>query len=154
MHLRFCLCVHQLKVCIFLHCQLKTSLGKGRAFIRYSLVHQRLADTLQQCLINQKVTRWDPPVPVFVCLPLTFLKILGGSYSDELSLCLPVFVFCSKKMQLAYSLINPRLHHTSSNFLKISVNGAKTPLAVITVRPQCQILCVTIWFLRCFFMQS
>ncbi|TKS79651.1 FYVE and coiled-coil domain-containing protein 1 [Collichthys lucidus] len=36
--------------------QLKTSLGKGRAFIRYSLVHQRLADTLQQCLINQKVT--------------------------------------------------------------------------------------------------
>ncbi|CAB1426229.1 unnamed protein product [Pleuronectes platessa] len=36
--------------------ELKTPLGKGRAFIRYSLVHQRLADTLQQCLINQKVT--------------------------------------------------------------------------------------------------
>ncbi|XP_046725451.1 FYVE and coiled-coil domain-containing protein 1 isoform X2 [Silurus meridionalis] len=36
--------------------ELKTSLGKGRAFIRYSLVHQRLADTLQQCLLNQKVT--------------------------------------------------------------------------------------------------
>ncbi|TTC44344.1 FYVE and coiled-coil domain-containing protein 1 [Bagarius yarrelli] len=36
--------------------QLKTSLGKGRAFIRYCLVHQRLADTLQQCLMNQKVT--------------------------------------------------------------------------------------------------
>ncbi|KAM9844578.1 FYVE and coiled-coil domain-containing protein 1 [Aulostomus maculatus] len=36
--------------------EIKTSLGKGRAFIRYSLVHQRLADTLQQCLINQKVT--------------------------------------------------------------------------------------------------
>ncbi|XP_072219354.1 FYVE and coiled-coil domain-containing protein 1 isoform X2 [Leuresthes tenuis] len=36
--------------------ELKTSLGKGRAFIRYSLVHQRLADTVQQCLINQKVT--------------------------------------------------------------------------------------------------
>ncbi|KAM6948644.1 FYVE and coiled-coil domain-containing protein 1 [Aplochiton taeniatus] len=36
--------------------ELKTSLGKGRAFIRYSLVHQRLGDTLQQCLINQKVT--------------------------------------------------------------------------------------------------
>ncbi|XP_041659453.1 FYVE and coiled-coil domain-containing protein 1 isoform X2 [Cheilinus undulatus] len=36
--------------------ELKTSLGKGRAFIRYSLVHQRLADTLQQCLINHKVT--------------------------------------------------------------------------------------------------
>uniref|UniRef100_A0A4W3ISH6 FYVE and coiled-coil domain-containing protein 1 n=1 Tax=Callorhinchus milii TaxID=7868 RepID=A0A4W3ISH6_CALMI len=36
--------------------ELKTSLGKGRAFIRYSLVHQRLADTLQQCLMNVKVT--------------------------------------------------------------------------------------------------
>uniref|UniRef100_A0A669F4M8 FYVE and coiled-coil domain autophagy adaptor 1 n=1 Tax=Oreochromis niloticus TaxID=8128 RepID=A0A669F4M8_ORENI len=36
--------------------ELKTSLGKGRAFIRYSLVHQRLADTLQQCFMNQKVT--------------------------------------------------------------------------------------------------
>lgn len=46
-----------IKVCMFVCPQLKTSLGKGRAFIRYSLVHQRLADTLQQCLINQKVTR-------------------------------------------------------------------------------------------------
>ncbi|XP_041040266.1 FYVE and coiled-coil domain-containing protein 1 isoform X1 [Carcharodon carcharias] len=36
--------------------ELKTSLGKGRAFIRYSLVHQRLADTIQQCLMNVKVT--------------------------------------------------------------------------------------------------
>uniref|UniRef100_A0A8C2F460 FYVE and coiled-coil domain containing 1b n=1 Tax=Cyprinus carpio TaxID=7962 RepID=A0A8C2F460_CYPCA len=36
--------------------ELKTSLGKGRAFIRYSLVHQRLADTLQQCLMNYKTT--------------------------------------------------------------------------------------------------
>lgn len=36
--------------------ELKTSLGKGRAFIRYSLVHQRLADTFQQCLMNQRVT--------------------------------------------------------------------------------------------------
>ncbi|XP_058494259.1 FYVE and coiled-coil domain-containing protein 1 [Solea solea] len=36
--------------------ELKTSLGKGRAFIRYSLIHQRLADTLQQCLMNQRVT--------------------------------------------------------------------------------------------------
>ncbi|XP_054847147.1 FYVE and coiled-coil domain-containing protein 1 isoform X2 [Eublepharis macularius] len=36
--------------------ELRTSLGKGRAFIRYSLMHQRLADTLQQCLMNTKVT--------------------------------------------------------------------------------------------------
>ncbi|XP_068060867.1 FYVE and coiled-coil domain-containing protein 1 isoform X3 [Anomalospiza imberbis] len=36
--------------------ELRTSLGKGRAFLRYSLVHQRLADTLQQCFMNAKVT--------------------------------------------------------------------------------------------------
>ncbi|XP_034260040.1 FYVE and coiled-coil domain-containing protein 1-like isoform X2 [Pantherophis guttatus] len=36
--------------------EFRTSLGKGRAFIRYSLVHQRLADTLQQCFMNTKVT--------------------------------------------------------------------------------------------------
>ncbi|XP_039083984.1 FYVE and coiled-coil domain-containing protein 1 [Hyaena hyaena] len=36
--------------------ELRTSLGRGRAFIRYSLVHQRLADTLQQCFMNTKVT--------------------------------------------------------------------------------------------------
>ncbi|KAJ8272854.1 hypothetical protein GJAV_G00094190 [Gymnothorax javanicus] len=35
---------------------LRTSLGKGRAFIRYCLTHQRLADTLQQCLMNTRVT--------------------------------------------------------------------------------------------------
>ncbi|TRY67976.1 hypothetical protein DNTS_035544 [Danionella cerebrum] len=36
----------------------ETSLGKGRGFLRYSLVHQRLADTLQQCLMNHRVTRY------------------------------------------------------------------------------------------------
>ncbi|CAM9343699.1 unnamed protein product [Lampetra fluviatilis] len=36
--------------------ELKTAIGKGRAFIRYSLVHQRLADTLQQCFTNKPVT--------------------------------------------------------------------------------------------------
>ncbi|KAH0627256.1 hypothetical protein JD844_002767 [Phrynosoma platyrhinos] len=53
--------------------EFRTSLGKGRAFLRYSLVHQRLADTLQQCFMNTKVTRrtlsslgpsaylWKPP---------------------------------------------------------------------------------------------
>ncbi|KAM6170602.1 FYVE and coiled-coil domain-containing protein 1 isoform 2-T2 [Rhynchocyon petersi] len=52
--------------------ELRTSLGKGRAFLRYSLAHQRLADTLQQCFMNTKVTRrtvatgssaymWRPP---------------------------------------------------------------------------------------------
>ncbi|XP_078461947.1 uncharacterized protein LOC144726926 isoform X2 [Lampetra planeri] len=36
--------------------ELKTSLGKGRALIRYCLVHRRLADTFQQCLINHRTT--------------------------------------------------------------------------------------------------
>lgn len=46
-----------LHFCVIYLFQLRTSLGKGRAFIRYSLVHQRLADTLQQCFMNTKVTR-------------------------------------------------------------------------------------------------
>ncbi|XP_033099634.1 FYVE and coiled-coil domain-containing protein 1-like isoform X2 [Anneissia japonica] len=42
--------------------EVRTSLGRGRAFIRYSLVHQRLADTLQQCFTNRKVTSdWYSP---------------------------------------------------------------------------------------------
>ncbi|XP_050404881.1 FYVE and coiled-coil domain-containing protein 1, partial [Patella vulgata] len=34
----------------------KTSLGKGRALIRFCLVHNRLPDSIQQCVINGKVT--------------------------------------------------------------------------------------------------
>lgn len=69
------------KVYIFVCPQLKTSLGKGRAFIRYSLVHQRLADTLQQCLINQKVTRSEDThrhVLYQVCMfaPSSYLETL------------------------------------------------------------------------------
>eukprot|EP00057_Strongylocentrotus_purpuratus_P002221 XP_003724076.1 PREDICTED: FYVE and coiled-coil domain-containing protein 1 isoform X2 [Strongylocentrotus purpuratus] len=42
--------------------EVKTSLGRGRAFIRYSLAHHRLGDSLQQCFNNQKVTRtWYNP---------------------------------------------------------------------------------------------
>lgn len=36
--------------------QIKTSLGRGRALIRFNLVQQRLADTLQLCLSNGRVT--------------------------------------------------------------------------------------------------
>ncbi|XP_051984539.1 FYVE and coiled-coil domain-containing protein 1-like [Xyrauchen texanus] len=35
--------------------EVKKPLGIGRAFIRFCLVHQRLADT-QQCLMNSKIT--------------------------------------------------------------------------------------------------
>ncbi|KAH9494844.1 FYVE and coiled-coil domain-containing protein 1 [Bulinus truncatus] len=37
----------------------KSSLGKGRAFIRFCLVHQRLADTLQQCIVHDKTQGFD-----------------------------------------------------------------------------------------------
>ncbi|XP_026563745.1 RUN and FYVE domain-containing protein 4 [Pseudonaja textilis] len=36
--------------------KLKTTLGKGRAFIRYCLVHQQLAETLQLCFMEPEVT--------------------------------------------------------------------------------------------------
>ncbi|XP_038077168.1 FYVE and coiled-coil domain-containing protein 1-like [Patiria miniata] len=36
--------------------EVKSSLGRGRAFIRYSLVHHRLGDSMQQCVSNVKVT--------------------------------------------------------------------------------------------------
>ncbi|GFO01477.1 fyve and coiled-coil domain-containing protein 1 [Plakobranchus ocellatus] len=39
----------------------KTSLGRGRAFIRFCLVHQRLADTMQQCVVNEKTLDWFNP---------------------------------------------------------------------------------------------
>ncbi|XP_041458299.1 FYVE and coiled-coil domain-containing protein 1-like isoform X1 [Lytechinus variegatus] len=42
--------------------EVKTSLGRGRAFIRYSLAHHRLGDSLQQCFNNQKITSaWYNP---------------------------------------------------------------------------------------------
>uniref|UniRef100_UPI00358FB0D0 FYVE and coiled-coil domain-containing protein 1-like isoform X2 n=1 Tax=Myxine glutinosa TaxID=7769 RepID=UPI00358FB0D0 len=37
--------------------ELRTALGRGRALIRYWLVHQRLADSLQRCLLQQNTTR-------------------------------------------------------------------------------------------------
>ncbi|XP_077176758.1 RUN and FYVE domain-containing protein 4 isoform X2 [Paroedura picta] len=36
--------------------KLKTTVGKGRAFIRYCLVHQQLAETLQFCFLEPKFT--------------------------------------------------------------------------------------------------
>ncbi|XP_063308080.1 FYVE and coiled-coil domain-containing protein 1 isoform X2 [Pelobates fuscus] len=60
--------------------ELKTSLGKGRAFLRYSLVHQRLADTLQQCFMNDGVTRdWYYARSPFL-KSKTCLEIVGYLY--------------------------------------------------------------------------
>lgn len=35
--------------------QLKTPVGRGRAFLRYCLVHRQLAESLQLCLLNPKI---------------------------------------------------------------------------------------------------
>ncbi|XP_070585756.1 RUN and FYVE domain-containing protein 4 isoform X2 [Erythrolamprus reginae] len=40
--------------------KLKTTVGKGRAFIRYCLVHKQLAETLQLCFMEPEVTRVLP----------------------------------------------------------------------------------------------
>eukprot|EP00106_Octopus_bimaculoides_P007036 XP_014774478.1 PREDICTED: FYVE and coiled-coil domain-containing protein 1-like isoform X2 [Octopus bimaculoides] len=40
----------------------RTALGKGRALIRFALVHKRLADTIQQCVSNGRITsEWFYP---------------------------------------------------------------------------------------------
>ncbi|XP_067686016.1 FYVE and coiled-coil domain-containing protein 1-like isoform X2 [Haliotis asinina] len=49
----------------------KSSLGKGRAFLRFSLVHQRLPDTIQQCVQNPKTGEWFHPQSVWYQRGLT-----------------------------------------------------------------------------------
>ncbi|BFZ06362.1 hypothetical protein BsWGS_09401 [Bradybaena similaris] len=44
----------------------KTSVGRGRAFIRFCLVHQRLADTIQQCVAHNKTIDWFTPTSVLL----------------------------------------------------------------------------------------
>jgi len=47
--------------------ELKTNLGKGRAFIRFCLVQKRLADSLQQCIYNNRVTNdWYNQMAVWI----------------------------------------------------------------------------------------
>ncbi|XP_058561388.1 RUN and FYVE domain-containing protein 4 isoform X4 [Neofelis nebulosa] len=48
--------------------KLKTSLAKGRAFIRFCLAHGQLAESLQLCLLNPELTReWYGPRSPLVC---------------------------------------------------------------------------------------
>ncbi|XP_021519997.1 RUN and FYVE domain-containing protein 4-like isoform X2 [Meriones unguiculatus] len=48
--------------------KLKTSLGKGRAFIRLCLAHGQLADSMQLCLLNPELTReWYGPQSPLLC---------------------------------------------------------------------------------------
>lgn len=48
--------------------KLKTSLGKGRAFIRLCLAQGQLAETIQLCLLNPQLTReWYGPRSPLLC---------------------------------------------------------------------------------------
>ncbi|XP_040842428.1 RUN and FYVE domain-containing protein 4 isoform X2 [Ochotona curzoniae] len=48
--------------------KLKSSLGKGRAFIRFCLAHGQLAESLQLCLLNPELTReWYGPRSPLLC---------------------------------------------------------------------------------------
>ncbi|XP_049624895.1 RUN and FYVE domain-containing protein 4 [Suncus etruscus] len=70
----FCMALSQQRgdtesVC-FVHSQnkLQTPLGKGRAFIRFCLVHGQLAESLQLCLLDSKFTReWYGPRSPLLC---------------------------------------------------------------------------------------
>ena len=68
------------------HFQHKTSLGKGRAFIRFALVHQRLADSLQQCVIHPK-TGYELAIVLYMLFIVAWASIGGcGCISAEASL--------------------------------------------------------------------
>ncbi|XP_073927782.1 RUN and FYVE domain-containing protein 4 isoform X1 [Castor canadensis] len=48
--------------------KLKTSLGKGRAFLRFCLAYGQLAESLQLCLLNPELTReWYGPRSPLLC---------------------------------------------------------------------------------------
>ncbi|XP_053139930.1 FYVE and coiled-coil domain-containing protein 1-like [Hemicordylus capensis] len=60
--------------------KLKTAVGKGRAFIRYCLVHQQLADTLQLCFMEPEITsEWYYARSPFLDQKL-WLDLLGSLY--------------------------------------------------------------------------
>ncbi|XP_055967957.1 RUN and FYVE domain-containing protein 4 [Sorex fumeus] len=57
----------------FVHSQdkLQTPLGRGRAFIRFCLVHGQLAESLQLCLLDPELTReWYGPRSPLLCSSL------------------------------------------------------------------------------------
>uniref|UniRef100_A0A8C5XXG7 RUN domain-containing protein n=1 Tax=Microcebus murinus TaxID=30608 RepID=A0A8C5XXG7_MICMU len=61
--------------------KLKTPLGKGRAFIRFCLVHGQLAEALQLCLLNPELTReWYGPRSPLLC-PELWEDILDSLYA-------------------------------------------------------------------------
>ncbi|XP_044523468.1 RUN and FYVE domain-containing protein 4 [Gracilinanus agilis] len=60
--------------------KLKTTVGRGRAFIRFCLAHRQLADTLQLCLLDPELIReWYGSQSPFLCPELS-LDILETLY--------------------------------------------------------------------------
>nr|XP_050033571.1 FYVE and coiled-coil domain-containing protein 1-like isoform X2 [Dermacentor andersoni] len=60
--------------------ELKTHLGRGRAVIRYCLVHQCLADTLQTCTVDEKSTRDHYHAWALLRQPETQQSLLSSLY--------------------------------------------------------------------------
>lgn len=61
--------------------KLKSSLGKGRAFIRFCLAHGQLAESLQLCLLSPELTReWYGPRSPLLC-PELQENILDSLYA-------------------------------------------------------------------------
>ncbi|XP_042733531.1 RUN and FYVE domain-containing protein 4 isoform X1 [Lagopus leucura] len=60
--------------------QLKTPVGRGRAFLRYCLVHRQLAESLQLCLLDPKIlSEWYYARSPFLS-PQRRAEILGSLY--------------------------------------------------------------------------
>ncbi|NXH16287.1 RUFY4 protein, partial [Bucco capensis] len=60
--------------------KLKTPLGRGRAFLRYCLVHRQLAESLQFCLLNlESLCEWYYARSPFLS-PQPRAEILGSLY--------------------------------------------------------------------------
>uniref|UniRef100_G3WWS5 RUN and FYVE domain-containing protein 4 n=1 Tax=Sarcophilus harrisii TaxID=9305 RepID=G3WWS5_SARHA len=74
--------------------KLKTTVGRGRAFIRFCLAHNQLADTLQLCLLDPELNReWYGNQSPFLCPELSngILEALyflnGVTFDLELQRC-------------------------------------------------------------------
>ncbi|NXR26841.1 RUFY4 protein, partial [Cinclus mexicanus] len=60
--------------------KLKTPVGRGRAFLRYCLVHQQLAESLQLCLLDpESLCEWYYARSPFLS-PKRRTEILGSLY--------------------------------------------------------------------------
>ncbi|NXM86487.1 RUFY4 protein, partial [Oenanthe oenanthe] len=60
--------------------KLKTPVGRGRAFLRYCLVHQQLAESLQLCLLDpESLCEWYYARSPFLS-PKRRAEILGSLY--------------------------------------------------------------------------